>query len=33
MGELINCTLMEENMIEEPGNETQMGNILIFKIE
>jgi hypothetical protein len=33
VGELINCTLREENMVEEHGNEMQMENILIFRIE
>jgi hypothetical protein len=33
MGELINRTLGEENMVEELGNKMQMENILIFRIE
>jgi hypothetical protein len=33
VGELINCTFREENMVEERGNEMQMENILIFRIE
>jgi hypothetical protein len=33
MGELINHTLREENMVEDYGNEMQMENVLVFKIE
>jgi hypothetical protein len=33
MGELINCTPREENMVEEPGNKMHVENIHIFMIE
>jgi hypothetical protein len=33
MGEVIDPTPEEENMVKEHGNKMQMENILIFKIE
>jgi hypothetical protein len=33
MGELIDHTLKEENMVKEPRNKMQMENILVFKIK
>jgi hypothetical protein len=33
MGELIDRTLEEENMVDEHGNKMKMENIFIFRIE